>query len=148
MSHCIWPTTFVNAVYCVGVLMYGTVRLLNFTTVQEQDHTLSAWSGREFIVSGFRNVFCIHVAPYSHDSLRREMRWSFGVESANYGQSKRFIQTFLSWTEYPLKLKGISRGPEALQSHLNDFYRTSVLCWPWQTINPWTCRVMVPFILE
>ncbi len=27
-------------------------------------------------------------------------------------------------------LKGISRGPEALQSHLNDFYHTSVLCWP------------------
>ena len=27
--------------------------------------------------------------------------------------------------------KGISRGPEALQSHLNDFYHTGVLCWPW-----------------
>ncbi len=27
-------------------------------------------------------------------------------------------------------LKGISRGPEVLQSHLNDFYHTSVFCWP------------------
>ncbi len=36
-----------NAVYCVGVLMYGTVRLLNFTIVQEKDHTLSAWPGRK-----------------------------------------------------------------------------------------------------
>ncbi len=34
-----------------------------------------------------------------------------------------------------LTLKGTSRGPEALQSHLNDSYRTNVLCWPWQTIN-------------
>ncbi len=27
-------------------------------------------------------------------------------------------------------VKGISRGPEAVQNHLNDFYHTSVLCWP------------------
>ena len=25
--------------------------------------------------------------------------------------------------------KGTSRGPEALQSHLNDSYYTNVLCW-------------------
>ena len=27
-------------------------------------------------------------------------------------------------------LKGISRGPEALQRHLNDFPHSNVLCWP------------------
>ncbi len=26
-------------------------------------------------------------------------------------------------------IKGTSRGPEALQSHLNDSYYTNVLCW-------------------
>ncbi len=27
-------------------------------------------------------------------------------------------------------VKGTSRGPEALQSHLNDSHHTNVLCWP------------------
>ncbi len=31
---------------------------------------------------------------------------------------------------YPLSFKGISRGPQALQSHLNDFYHINVLYWP------------------
>ena len=51
-------------------------------------------------------------------------------------------------TAYFLEIKGISRGPEALQNHLNDFYHTGVLCWPYEIINPWTCRVMLTFILE
>ena len=46
------------------------------------------------------------------------------------------------------QLKGISRGSEAFQRHLNNFYHISVLCYPYQTIDPWTCKVMVPFILE
>ncbi len=28
------------------------------------------------------------------------------------------------------RFKGITRGPKALQSHLNDFHHASVLCWP------------------
>ena len=37
------------------------------------------------------------------------------------------------------------RGQVGVQ---NDSYHTSVLHWPQPAINPWTCRVMVPFILE
>ncbi len=40
-------------------------------------------------------------------------------------------------------LKGISRGPKALQSNTNSSYHKGVLYWPEPTINRWTSRVMV-----
>ena len=47
-----------------------------------------------------------------------------------------------------LNIKGISRGPEAVQSHQNNSCYKSVLCFIQPTIDPWTCRVLVPLNLE
>ncbi len=63
-----------------------------------------------------------------------------GASRCNFNQTPRIFIRQLLFGIIPLVIitpcnivvvvKGISRGPEALQSHLNDFYHTSVLCWP------------------
>ncbi len=48
---------------------------------------------------------------------------SYRFNSLNFDSEK--ISVITLWNH----LKGTSRGPEALQSHLNDSYYTNVLCW-------------------
>ncbi len=59
----------------------------------------------------------------------------FGTSmSARPRHSSRYMR-YYPWLIWQIQnhhihdFKGISRGPEALQSHMNDFYYKSVLCW-------------------
>ena len=47
----------------------------------------------------------------------------------------RFIVRVVTFKGSTVPLKGTSRGPEALQSHLNNSSHTNVLCWPEQAMT-------------
>ena len=55
--------------------------------------------------------------------------------SVTIAHDKRAVNDFIFYRHSLLSFKGISRGPEALQSDLNNFYHTSVLCWPLSSHN-------------